>query len=146
MRHTGILAITLATVMLLAAFGCSTTSSGPSDTELIGAALTTWKEASVAKDVDKIMSVISEDFKHEGYDYRAKGKEDMRAFIEDAVSAGNFGDLEISYDPQAITIDADTAQVPGIEWSCTPGTAILGLTLKKENGAWRIIDVSVREM
>ena len=37
-----------------------------------------------------------------------------------------------SSDPEAITIDADTAQIPEIEWYCTRGTGFIDLTLKKE--------------
>ena len=146
MRNTKSLVITLAGIMLLTALGCARMSGGPSDSDLINETLTTWMEASKAKDIEKAMSVISENFEHDGYDYQAEGKEDMRAFMEDAIAMGNFDGLEISYDPEAITIDADTAQAPDIEWSCTPGMAIIGLTLKKENGAWRIVDASVEEM
>ena len=146
MRDTSSLVITLAGIMLLTALGCAHMGGGPSDSELVNEMLTTWTEASKAKDIDKAMSVISEDFEHDGYDYQAEGKEAMRAFMEDSIAMGNFDDLEISFEPEAITIDADTAQVPDIEWNCAPGTAVIGLTLKKVNGAWRIVDASVEEM
>jgi hypothetical protein len=140
-----VLTITFVGILALTAFGCAHTGHGPSDSELIAETLGTWIEASKAKDVEKIMSAISEDFKHDGYDYSAEDKGSMRVFIEDSVAMGNFDGLEISYDPEAVTIDGDTAQVPDIEWSCTPGMASVELTLKKEDGVWRIVDAEVVE-
>ena len=145
MSKTNGMAITLAAAVLLTAFGCAHLS-GPSDSELITDMLAKWTEASKAEDIDAAMSFISEDFKHKGYEYEAEDKEAMRGFMEGSVDAGNYDDLEISYDPARITIDGDTAQVPDIQWVCAPGTAVIDLTLKKENGAWRIVDASVAEI
>lgn len=146
MRNTRSLAITLTGIMLLTAFGCAHMGGGSSDSDLINETLTTWTEASKAKDIDKAMSVISENFKHDGDDYTAEGKEAMRAVMEESLAMGSFDDLEISYDPEAITIDAGTAQVPEIEWDCAPGTAFIDLTLKKEQGSWRIVDADIEGM
>ncbi|MCP4639537.1 MAG: nuclear transport factor 2 family protein [bacterium] len=145
MTMTRTFAVGLAGMMILAAVGCATGSSGPSDEELIGQMLNGWIAASKAKDVDKVMTFMSENFKHDGYDYAAESKADMRAFMEGSLDMGNFDDLEVTYDAEGITIEGDTAQVTDIEWSCAPGTAMIDFTLKKEAGVWRIIDADVEE-
>jgi len=145
MNGTRALAVTMAGVMLLFA-GCAHLGGGRDDGELIEEALAAWIAASKEQDVDKIMAGMSDSFAHDGYDYEAADKAAMQEFIEYAIDAGNYDDLEVSYDADAVKIEGDTAEVYPIDWTCAPGSAEIGLTLKKEGGAWLIVDASVEEL
>ncbi len=146
MCKAGTMAITMASIVLLLAAGCAHIGRACDDHELIREMLATWIDSSVAQDVERMMSLISEDFSHDGHDYEAADKTAMAEFIEDSIAMGNYDDLEITYEPDAVKLEGDTAEVHPIDWVCTPGNATIGLTLKKEKGAWRIIDATVEEM
>ena len=142
-KRTGLVMMTALALGL--AMGCASLK-GPSDLEQIQNTLAAWESASKAKDVDQVMATISEDFSHEGYDYDAEDKAAMRQFVEAAIAQGNYDGLEIAYKVEDIEIEGDTAEVGPIEWTCTPGTAYIELTLKQEKGGWLIVDASVQEM
>lgn len=138
--------LALAIAVLFTAAGCSHLGGGPSDEELVNQALLKWIEAGKAKDLDGMEALTSDNFKHDGYDYQAEGKEELRAFMQQGMDMGNFDGVDVVYDPDSITIEGDMAKVPNIEWNCAPGTAIIDLTFKKENGAWLIVDAAVEEL
>jgi hypothetical protein len=70
----------------------------------------------------------------------------MREYIEGSIAEGVYDDLEIMYEPDVITIEGGKAEVYPIDWTCSLGSATIGLTLRKEGGTWRIIDAIVEEM
>ena len=104
------LSLTVATTLLMAlALGCATGTKGLSDAEQIAALLGAWQQGILDQDVDKLMTLHSEDFSHDGYDYEAVGKEALREFVDYSVDEGNFNDVEISFDGADTEIEGDAA-------------------------------------
>ncbi len=145
MKKTGILVVTIASVLVFTA-GCAHLGGGGNDLESIQQTLTAWISASVAQDADKIMAVMSEDFSHDSYDYQAPDKAAMREYVEGSIAEGAHDYLEVLYEADVIKIEGDKAEVYPIDWTCSLGSATIGLTLKNEGGTWRIIDAVVEEM
>jgi len=115
--------------------GCASVSKGPSDDELIQGVVSQWKTAAVAKDLDKVMALYSEEFQH----YEYGDKSGFRNFLQESIDMGYLENLEIedsgaktSYPKQG------QASVYPIEVKGSFGTATIELILQKESGNWRI--------
>lgn len=136
--------LTLVTTLVLAlALGCATGTKGLSDAEQIAALLGTWEQGILDQDVDKLMTLYSEDFSHDGYDYDAAGKEELREFVEYSIDEGNFDDVEISFDSADTEIEGNTAVVYPIDYATTAGAITIELELTKEKAGWLITDMAI---
>ncbi len=129
-------------LVAVAMCGCATAPKGPSDTELINKLVADWKAAAAAKDVDKVMALYSENFKH----YEYKDKAGVKAFIKDAIDMGYLDNCEISTDKAKVTIEKDTAKVYPIGMSASFGSAQIELDLTKEAKGWMITSMEVEQM
>ncbi len=141
MRTLTVLACVSAVVF---AAGCATMSKGPSDEEQVAAVLKSWEETVLAKDLDAMLALHSDDFEHTGFDFEASGKDELRGFMEDAVDMGYFDGVEIAYEPDAIVVDGDTAEIYPIDFVNDEGAVVVTMKLKKEADAWLIADMEIQ--
>jgi len=119
-------------------------SKGPSDEEQVAALLKTWEEEILTKDLDGILALHSDDFAHSGFDYDVTDKEGLRGFLEDAVDMGYFDGVEIAYEPDAIVVDGNTAEVYPIDFVNNEGAVVVSMKLKKVATAWLIADMEIQ--
>ena len=116
-------------------------SKGASDEEQIATLMKSWEETVLAKDLDAMLALHSDDFEHTGFDYEVSGKDELRGFMEDAVDMGYFDGVEIAYEPDAIVIDGATAEVYPIDFVNDEGAVVVTMKLKKVAAAWLIADI-----
>ena len=124
----------LACLTLVLACGCQTVGKGLSDEELIKGVLATWTAGIKAKDVDKVMSVHSEQFESS----EATGKKEQREVLTGYVEMGYLDDAEVNLDGAEIKIEGDKASVTGVGLETAMGAVELEFELQKEKGAWLI--------
>jgi len=117
MRHILNVGIILGMAVILVTGGCSTTGTGVSDADQIGALLGQWKVGILAADADKIMATYSENFAHDGYEYDAEDKAGLRKYIEDSIAQGGFDDVEVNMEDVDIAIEEGVATVYPIEYT-----------------------------
>ncbi|MEA3364303.1 MAG: DUF4440 domain-containing protein [Candidatus Hydrogenedentes bacterium] len=115
--------------------GCATFQKGPSDEEMIAAMMDAHWAAIKANDLDKTMQAYSEDFSGQN----AETKSQVRDFFADAIDQGYMDELEIDNEQMQIVVDGDTATAGPVTYSVSQGSATADYTLKKENGAWKIV-------
>lgn len=128
-KYVGICALALAVGL-----GCATAAKGPSDQEQIQSVLNKWGQSLVAKDVNALMALYSENFQAQG-----RGKADMKEFIEDAIDEGYLEDAKVDTSAVQIAIEGDTATATPITLEGPAGSMSLRLDLSKENGQWLIV-------
>jgi hypothetical protein len=117
--------------------------SALSDEEQIEALLEEWKEAILAKDVDTFMAAHSEDFAHDGYEYAADSKAELKEFIEGSIEQGGWDDVEISMDDADLVIEDGEATIYPIDYTNWEGHITIELVLAKEESAWLITDMYI---
>jgi len=126
MKRVAAVFAVLMTVALIG--GCAGGAKGPSDEELIKVQVDTFKAALIEKNIDKLMTVVSENFYHPEVGGKAEAKELLTQGLDSGYTEG--GEVDLS---QAKTeIKEDTATVYPIQASSTAGSVTVGLTLKKE--------------
>lgn len=137
------LVISLFAVGLVAGLvcGCQTAAKGPSDQELINKVVADWKAAATAKDLDKVMVLYSEAFKHFEYGDKAG----MKSFIKDAIDMGYMENAEVNTANMKVTIDKDKANAYPIELKAAFGSATIKMDLKKEAAGWKIIGMDIEQ-
>ncbi|MFA6244444.1 MAG: hypothetical protein WC655_26105 [Candidatus Hydrogenedentales bacterium] len=89
------------------------------------------------------MATYSSNFAHDGYDYDAKDKAGLKAYLEGAIDEGLFKDVELSLDDAAIEIDGASASVYPIEYAISEGIISIKLILTKEDVGWLITDMDL---
>jgi len=115
--------------------GCATGPKGPTDEELITSTMNGIKEATLAKDIDKIMSYLSEDFYHP----EVGDKDSMQDLAEQGLDMIDMSTVEVNLDDMEITIDGEEAEVYPVDASASLGSVTVSITLQKDDdGAWRI--------
>lgn len=103
-------------------------------------ALETMKTGFETKNIDTIMASISDDFRH----WQWPNKATYRAFIEGAIAQGELDNAEVDAQYAEFTRNEDgTWTVYPIEVMAMFGSATAELTLREENGVWRIISMDV---
>jgi len=108
----------------------------PSDGELINLTMVQWKRALVAKDVDKMMEVYSEDFVSSD----GNGKEAVRELVEWAIDEGYLDGIEVDLEVAEMEIEDEEAIFDPVELKFVSGDRRrYGYTLRKEKGLWRIV-------
>jgi len=122
------------------AIGCASAPKGPSDEELIDQVVTTWTDAILEKDIDKGMSVISEDFSNA----EASDKAAWRKYIEWIDGAGYLDGAQVDDSASEIALEEDRATVGPLVLTTAAGVFNLELTLAKEQGGWMIVSSTAR--
>jgi hypothetical protein len=119
--------------------GCATGPKGPTDQELITATAKSFTDALLAKNIDALMATVSENFHHPEVGDKAAAKD----ILKQGMDSGFVDNGKIDLANMAITIKGDTAEAYPIVASAPAGSVTVGLTLKKENGAWLITAINV---
>jgi len=96
-------------------------------------------EALLAKNVDGLMATISEDFYHP----EVGDKEALEDMVGQAIDAGYFDDGEMDIESAENVVEGDTATVYPVVLSSGAGSVTIGLTLKKAEGEWLVIELDV---
>lgn len=123
--------------------GSEGAASDLSDEEQIEALLEEWKEAVLDDDVDRFMATHSENFAHDGYEYAADSKAELREFIESSRDQGAWEQVELSLEDAEIEIDGDEASVHPIDFANWQGSITIELVLAKEEEGWLITDMHI---
>lgn len=115
--------------------GCALGTQGPTDEELITGVMTGLKEAVLAKDMEKVMGYLSEDFYHP----EVGDKESMGYLAEQGFDMIDMSTAEVDLENMEITMEGDTAEVYPVVASASLGSVTVSISLQKENdGVWRI--------
>jgi hypothetical protein len=130
----GILAVVLVA-------GCATTPKGPTDEELIMGQVAKFKEAMLAKNLDNLLAVVSENFNHPEVGGKAEAREILQQGIDSGYTEG--GQVDISKAVIKLDDKKETATVYPIQASSNAGSVTVGLTLKKEKVGWMITMLDV---
>lgn len=123
--------------MLMLMTACVTLDPAPTDAELIDTLTEEFIAAVEAKDIDKMMTFVSENFS----DDEVGDKEDLRSFLENAKEMGLLDDLEIDQTKKAITITGDKASGGPALLKGWFGPASLSLEGVKEKDGWKITNM-----
>lgn len=135
------LVVVLAVVMV---GGCAGTAKGPSDAELVQQQIQNFKAALLAKDIDKVLTCVSENFYHPEVGNKAAARDIMQQGIDSGFTEGGQVDLA----NMQVKIDKESATAYPIIASAAPGSVTVGLTLKKEKAkdgklGWFITEINV---
>ena len=121
--------------------GCATLLCGGHDKRQISNVLDDWAAAMIAKEVDPLMGLYSEDFSH----YEWGDKEGFKEFISEAIDDAYLNDAEVDLEEAEITIEEKTATAYPVQLSAAFGSATIEFSLAKEDGTWRIVGMDVSE-
>ncbi len=136
--------IQFAAVALVAlTFGMVTTGCGVSDKNRIQAAVKTWKEGVAAKDVSKLMSIVSDKFSHDGPGYRAASSAELREYLVRSIDEGGFNGVEVNLSDSKIAIKDTEATVYPIKWKSPKSSFVLELIFTEEGAGWRLTDMAI---
>ncbi len=139
-RKTAILGLCAALIAAVISGGCATGAKGPSDEELIANTLNTWKVGMEEKDIEKLRTILSDEFDH----YEWGNKEQMIGFLESTFNQGDLDNANVSLEAAQTKIEGDTATVYPVELTAAFGSATIEFRLKKEaDGQWRAVGMSV---
>jgi hypothetical protein len=124
--------------LTLVAVGCTTGSQGPGSEEQISSTVGIWSEGLQQGDVDKMLSVMSDDFRgSEGAD-----KNEFKRFITGMINDGTLSDIDVESDKANATIDGNTAKYSPVYVNVSQGQATLYFKLKRDGLQWRISGMS----
>ncbi len=134
--------LNLGFLVFAAAFcGCQTPVEGPSDEQLINTAMTEWKAAFEARDLDRLMVLFSENY----ISSTGSSKVAMRERMAGAIERGSLDNVEIKIQNAKLTLVGDKATFGPVEITLDRGTLAIEYTLQKENGKWLIVSSRRRE-
>ncbi len=128
-------------VFAAALCGCQTPVKGPSDEQLINTAMTEWKAALEAKDLDRLMVLFSDNY----ISSSGSSKVAMRERMAGATERGFLDNIEIKIQNAKLTLVGDKATFGPVEITSDGGTLAIEYTLKKENEKWLIVSSKRRE-
>jgi hypothetical protein len=123
-------------ILVAAVAGCASGAKGPSDEELITNTVNTFVTGMKTKDVDLLLSAVSENFSTSD----APDKASLGDFLKNAIDAGYLEEVEIGMEEatREFTDAKDSVYVYPLEIESLAGVATMGLTLAKEEGNWLI--------
>lgn len=120
--------------------GCAIFKKGPSDEEQIKALLEQFKAAAIAKDVNKVMTLVSDKFEHP----EGGNKEEVKGLLEQGVDMGYADKAEVDLSVAKIEVKKDGTAVAGpIPVSSVAGEASATLVFSKEQAGWLVTGVEV---
>ncbi|MHC4457027.1 MAG: YybH family protein [Planctomycetota bacterium] len=128
------LIIKLGVSVLVAVLICGC-QMGSAEKELINGTMAEWEKAFTDQDIEKYLSMYSDDYESE----RGFGKEDIRGFMESGVEEGFIENIEVDIENATTTIKGDKAYFSPVVWSSDRGSMSVEFTLQKEDGTWRIV-------
>lgn len=135
MKGSTIIKLSVGLLTLVLACGCQMFSRGPSNEELINSTMADWKAALIAKDLDKLMAVYSENY----VSSRGTDKVSVREFMMRVFERGYMDNVNINLEDAEITIEEDKAKVHPVKFISDRGTMTIEYTLQKESGTWLIV-------
>ncbi|NQT04103.1 MAG: nuclear transport factor 2 family protein [Planctomycetes bacterium] len=115
--------------------GCQTPAKGPTDKQLINTAMTEWKAALEAKDLDRLMALFSDSYVSSS----GSGKVAMRERMAGAIERGFLDNIEIKIENAKITLVGDQATFGPVEITSDRGTLTIEYTLHREDVKWLIV-------
>ena len=130
LRFTALMACVLAAALL---HGCATCKK-PSNEELIRAQLDALEVALKAKDIEKSLSLIAEDF----YQSDLGDKAGVKDMIKMGIDMGYIEDGQLVKENMKIVVTGETATAGPIDATSTPGSVTIQIELKKVKGLWLI--------
>lgn len=115
--------------------GCQTPVEGPSDKQLINTAMTEWKAALEAKDLDRLMALFSDNY----ISSSGSSKVAMRESMAGAIERGSLDNIEIKIENAKITLIGDQAAFGPVEITSDRGTLTIEYILQREDVKWLIV-------
>ena len=115
-------------------FGCQLTR-GPSDETLILDLLTTFKESVETQDLDRLVSVFSENIEVSGQVIDRQG-------LRSAMAAGALDNVGVSIDEEIVINDDGTANA-SVRIAAPAANITERFTLSKESGSWLISVIEI---
>ena len=116
--------------------GCQTpVVEGPSDEQLINTAMTEWKAALEAKDLDRLMALFSDSYVSSS----GSGKVAMRERMAGAIERGFLDNINIKIENAKLTLVGDQATFGPVELTSDRGTLTIEYTLQREDIKWLIV-------
>ncbi len=125
---------------VLVTMGCATTAKGPTDLEAVQAKTKEIASVANAKDINKLMTYITEDFECPQIGDKAAFKE----FLDNAKDAGFLDGVEIDISAAKTTITGETAEVVPVAVRGNFGAGDAVFSASKVKGVWMIsaMDIS----
>lgn len=139
MKKSVIMNLGAAAIIVVLAGGCQL--GGPSDEELINTTIADWKAAHTAKDLDRLMATLSENY----VSMQGGGKDSMREFISRAFEEGFMDNVEIKIEDAEIMIEGNNATFGPVKFVGDRGTFAFKHILQKEDGKWLIVGAEMQE-
>jgi uncharacterized protein GlcG (DUF336 family) len=122
-----------------AAVGGAAAAEGNAEAQIMEG-LKLFKEGMENKDIEKLKTMISDDFSH----YEFGDKDTLIAFTNMTMAQGDLDDAEIDLEYAETEVDGDTAVVYPVEMVAVFGSATIEFKLKKEaDGVWRVIGMEM---
>ena len=135
MKKPAIIKLGVGVLTMLLVYGCQNISRGPTDEELINTTMADWKTAVIAKDLDNLMVVYSENY----VSRRGDGKESVRNFMARVFERGHMDNVKVNLENAETTIEEDKATFGPVEFIFDRGTRMFEYTLQKEGNSWLIV-------
>lgn len=121
--------------IVLSLLACQTTG-GPSDEILLAQLLDSVKESLVTQDIDRFMSLYSENYS----DSQGANKQAIRDNIGGIMATGALDGIEISLEDATIVLNDDgTASASQVKVMGSGFSITLSYTFVKEEGSWLIL-------
>jgi len=136
--------VILSLVLLVSAAvfsGCQTPAKGPSDKQLIDTAMTEWKAAFEAKDLDRLMAVFSDNYVSSS----GSGKVAMRERMAGAIERGSLDNVKVKIENAQLKLVGEKATFGPVEITSDRGTLTIEYTLQREGDKWLIISSKRQE-
>lgn len=129
-------------ILIAALPACTTTPNGASSARGgAGETVEAWGAALVAADVDALLALCSDDFKHPQWG----DKEGLRAFFADAQEKGFFDGGRMSPEYIRLRTDGGATIAYPVEFESNWGPVIFELTLYPERNAWKIFRLRMEQ-
>jgi len=116
----------------LLAVGCATGGGGVSDEEQIMADLIAGKEALLAKDLDALRAMMSDDWYHP----EVGGPDAAMDLLQQGIDMGYADDVEINLDDVEITVEGNKSTAYPIVVSVPMGSVTIEIEGEKVDGKW----------
>jgi len=112
-------------------------AAAPADPkEAVTAAIQTFADAAAAGDMDKMLSVFSEDFEH----YQYGDKEGIKEFLQQSADMGYLEGIEFYMDDAEFEEDGDIISVYPVDVEGSFGAVTFEYILANEGGTWKIVE------
>jgi len=140
MKKSVITKLSVGVLIVVIVCGCRMIG-GPSDEKLINTTMADWKTALTTRNLDRVMTVYSENYVSE----RVNGKDAIRQFMTRAFNEGWLKNVNVNLEEAKPAIEEDKARFGPVAFTSDRGTMKVDYTLQKENGAWLIVSSKMQE-